>query len=51
MQIRHLYDRVGWISLALTAGLRVSYWTIDYVHDRRVMASNKGDGWQNKQVI
>lgn len=49
LQINHLYERIGWISLAIMVGLRVSYWTIEYIHDRRLMGSNKGDGWQNKQ--
>ena len=45
---QHLYERIGWISLALTVGLRMCYWTIEFIHDRR-LASNRGDGWRNKQ--
>lgn len=43
LQVRHLYERLGLISAALMIGLRVSYWTIEYIHDRRVMAPSKGD--------
>ena len=43
LQIRHLYERLEWISLALMVGLRISYWTIEYIRDRRVMVSSKGD--------
>ena len=43
LQVRRLYERIGWISLALTIALRITYWTIEYVQDRRVAAASKGD--------
>jgi hypothetical protein len=43
LQIRHLYETIGWISLALMIGLRVLYWTIEYIQDRRTMELSEGD--------
>jgi hypothetical protein len=44
VQTRHLYDRVGLVSMGLLIGLRICYWTIEYIHDRRMIAATKGDG-------
>ena len=38
LQTQHFYDRLGWISLVVMIGLRVTYWTAEYIHDRRLMA-------------
>lgn len=43
LQIKHLYDKLELISLVLMIGLRVIYWTIDYLHNRRVTELSKGD--------
>jgi hypothetical protein len=40
----HLYVRIGLVSVALVITLRVTYWIIEYIHERRMVASDRGDG-------
>ncbi|HBB98537.1 MAG TPA: hypothetical protein DC054_24405 [Blastocatellia bacterium] len=47
-QRQHFYDRLGLISLLLFLALRIAYWILEYTHKRRLVASNKGEGWKNK---
>src|SRR5260370_23371379 len=43
-QTGNVYERIQWISLGLFIGLRICYLTIEYIHDRRMIATTKGDG-------
>jgi len=47
-QRQHFYDRLGLISLLAFLALRIAYWILEYTHERRLVASNKGEGWKNK---
>lgn len=37
----HLYDGIGLVAFVLWLIFRISYWTIEYVHDRRRDIANK----------
>jgi hypothetical protein len=43
LQRRHLYDRIGMVSLILFLVLRITYWVIEYIRDRQMIASYEGD--------
>jgi hypothetical protein len=42
LRVKHFYDVLGWISIAIFIGFRVSYWVIEYIYDRRNLAINRG---------
>jgi hypothetical protein len=42
LRVRHFYDLLGWISIAMFIGLRLIYWVIEYFYDRRNLAGARG---------
>ena len=47
IETRGFYELVAWISIAGFIVLRLSYWTIEYVHDRRIMSRRKEETSQH----
>jgi len=42
LRLRNFYDLLGWIGIAWFFGFRICFWVIEYIHDRRNLAVNRG---------
>ena len=42
IRTRDFYNLLGWISIAVCVGFRLCYWVVEYIHDRRNLAVNRG---------